>query len=521
MSISEFSLFDEPQKKQNTNNDVNFQTKQKLNFDNISEVFSFNKKKDLVTKTTTTNDNTTKNSPLFVHNTENVKEVSLFTLNESEPKSLNRKIDFCKEEEIPMDIDNFDGSENSSSLFASDKKDENKNIKEDVKMVDNNDNDIDNDKLKNEQKISDDEDEEIKDFKYIRRESKNNFCFQIARFDEDYVIIKTLCAGEMGTVYLCMKFQDKKTYVVKMTNYFSRKFDYYNMRNFLNCIKENENEPGSIFIQKYLDFWIEDIQTTNSKTSNRNMYIVTEYCLGGDLKEYINKIKNLNYGKNIYWDIIFQMIYSVSFLHKLGYVHFDIKPSNFLIKEDGQLLLSDFCLTIKENEIIKYSSEDFEGDSMYISPELFYKDRDIITKKTDIFSLGLSILQILTNIDLPKNGLDWQLIRSVGIPQKFLEKIPDFEGENKILIKLITSMTNYKAKERPDLENILNDKINYPMLFEKYQQALERKYKSQIDLNKLENFRRDSYDFNASIGTFKKRFAKRSDSMKFVDKTNK
>ena len=32
----------------------------------------------------------------------------------------------------------------------------------------------------------------------------------------------------MGTVYLCMKFQDKKTYVVKTTNYFARKFDYFN-----------------------------------------------------------------------------------------------------------------------------------------------------------------------------------------------------------------------------------------------------------------------------------------------------
>jgi serine/threonine protein kinase len=248
------------------------------------------------------------------------------------------------------------------------------------------------------------------------------------------------------------------------------------------------------------------------------MYIVTDYCLGGDLKQYINKIQNLNYDKNIYWDIVFQMIFSVSFLHKLGYVHFDIKPSNFLIKEDGQLLLSDFCLTIKEKDIINYSSEDFEGDSMFISPELFYKDRDRITKKTDIFSLGLSIFQILTNLDLPKNGIQWQLIRTVGIPKELLEKIPEFGGDNEIFKKLIISMTNYKANDRPDLYIILKDKENYPVLFEKYQQVLEGKYMSQIDLNKLENFRRDSYDFASSIGNFRKRFTKRSDSMKFVDK---
>lgn len=505
MSISEFSLFDEPSKDDNKNNDIKLHTKQKLNFDNISDVFSFNKKNNFPTKSTAANDNTDINSPILFNN-ENVKEVSLFTLNETEPKALNRKIDFCKEAQIPMDIDDFDESENSSSICISGKKEEKNKIDED-------------DNLRSDKKMSDNEqEEEEKEFKYIRRESKNSFCFQIAKFDEDYVIIKTLCEGEMGTVYLCMKFQDKKTYVVKMTNFFARKFDYYNMKNFLNCLKEHETEPGAEFIQKYIDFWIEDIQTTNSKTSNRNMYIVTEYCLGGDLKEYINKIQLQNCNQSIYWDIIFQMIYSVAFLHKLGYVHFDIKPSNYLIKESGQLLLSDFCLTIKENDIKNYNSEDFEGDSMFISPELFYKDKETITKKTDIYSLGLSILQILSNIDLPNNGPTWQIIRTKGIPEDFLAKIPLFDGQNEIFKKLIISMTNNKANERPDLDTILNDKENYPALYEKYQQVLIGKYKSLIDLNKLENYRRDSYDFHSSIGSFKRRFAKRSDSMKFVNK---
>ena len=505
MSISEFSLFDEPSKDDNKNNDIKLHTKQKLNFDNISDVFSFNKKNNFPTKSTAANDNTDINSPILFNN-ENVKEVSLFTLNETEPKALNRKIDFCKEAQIPMDIDDFDESENSSSICISGKKEEKNKIDED-------------DNLRSDKKMSDNEqEEEEKEFKYIRRESKNSFCFQIAKFDEDYVIIKTLCEGEMGTVYLCMKFQDKKTYVVKMTNFFARKFDYYNMKNFLNCLKEHETEPGAEFIQKYIDFWIEDIQTTNSKTSNRNMYIVTEYCLGGDLKEYINKIQLQNCNQSIYWDIIFQMIYSVAFLHKLGYVHFDIKPSNYLIKESGQLLLSDFCLTIKENDIKNYTSEDFEGDSMFISPELFYKDKETITKKTDIYSLGLSILQILSNIDLPNNGPTWQIIRTKGIPEDFLAKIPLFDGQNEIFKKLIISMTNNKANDRPDLDTILNDKENYPVLYEKYQQVLIGKYKSLIDLNKLENYRRDSYDFHSSIGSFKRRFAKRSDSMKFVNK---
>ena len=211
------------------------------------------------------------------------------------------------------------------------------------------------------------------------------------------------------------------------------------------------------------------------------------------------------------------MIASVSFLHKLGYIHFDIKSSNFLVQENGQLVLSDFCLTIKEKDIVNYSSEDFEGDSIFISPELFYKDKDTITSKTDIFSLGLSILQILTNIELPKNGLTWQLIRTAGVPKEFFEQIPYFDGDNQIFKNLILAMTSYKSQNRPDLESILNDKENYPYLDERYQLVLNNKYVTKINLNSLENFRRDSYDFSSSIGDFKKRFAKRSDSMKIVN----
>lgn len=500
-SISEFSLFDEQSKEGNENKNL---SKEKQNSDNIisktfqkADIFSFNKQSNINNTHSTTNDKTNLNTPKQ-KNQDLIKEVSIFSFCDN-PKALNKKQnELPKKEDELMEIDDdIKENDNDSSMF-------------DSPMKENN--------LNSNKSKSGDEAEEA-EFHYIRRQSTNNFSLATPKFDEEYVIIKTLCDGEMGIVYLCMKFQDKKTYVVKTTNFFARKFDYYNMKNFLECLKENEEKPGAKFLQKYIDFWIEDIQNGNSKTGNKNMYIVTDYCLGGDLKEYLNKIKksNLKYDKDFYWDIVFQMIVSVAFLHKLGYVHFDIKPTNFLVQENGQLILSDFCLTIKEKDIINNATEDFEGDSIYISPELFYKNKEIINCKTDIFSLGLSILEILINVELPKNGLTWQLIRTVGVPKEFLEQIPYFDGDNQIFKNLIIGMTNYKGENRPDLQSILNDKENYPYLFERYQLLLNNKYCTQINLNRLEYFRRDSYDFSSSIGDFKKRFAKRSDSMKIVN----
>ena len=267
-SFSEFSLFDDSLKDSNNSKYKSNEKQSKdnnfpQNLKNIS-IFSLGKE-NCNFSNSTTNDKTIHNSqnPKII---DNIKEVSSFTLNDNS-KPLKRKLNFFSQEEL-MEIDTIE--ENDISISDSPIKSKN--------------NKCDN-------KQSDDDTEEEFDFKYIKRKSRNNFSFATPKFDEDYVIIKTLCKGEMGTVYLCMKFQDRKTYVVKMTNYFSRKFDYYNMKNFLNCINSNDDLPGFKYIQKYIDFWVEDKHNNNSKLSNKSMFIVTDYCIGGDLKDYINKIR--------------------------------------------------------------------------------------------------------------------------------------------------------------------------------------------------------------------------------------
>ena len=315
------------------------------------------------------------------------------------------------------------------------------------------------------------------------------------------------------------------------------------MINFVNDINRHSNEPGSYFIQKYIDFWIEDIYEKYNKnsTNNKNMYIVTDYCINGNLKEYISNIKkynNIKLNYSFYWDIIFQMIIPINFLHKLGYIHFDIKPTNYLVMNNNQLLLNDFCLSIKEENIGNISTDELEGDSIYISPELFYKDVGIINHKIDIFSLGLSILEILTEIELPKNGNIWQEIRNHELPKYFINKIPlidnDIENRNK-LIELIIEMTQINSASRPELFNLLNDKNKYPELYNRYLKLKNNEYiqnlfvnivnKSNLNLidyknNKNEEEKEDSEIINETNGNenenINRMFYKRSNSMKCI-----
>ena len=365
----------------------------------------------------------------------------------------------------------------------------------------------------------------------------NSFESDISKFDKDYIIIKTLYDGEMGTVYLCLRIQDKKKYVVKITNHFSRKLDYDNMNSFINIINRNYKDPEFYFINKYLEFWIEDSYEKNSKniSNNKHMYIVTDYCINGNLKDYISSIKNnndykLNY--SFYWDIIFQMIIPIYFLHKLGFIHFDIKPTNYLVNDNNQLLLNDFCLSKKEDNINNFSADLIEGDSIYLSPELFYKDIGIITHKTDIFSLGLSILELLTDIELPKNGPIWQDIRNNEIPKEFLDKIPlindDYETRYK-LIELIEEMTQINSQLRPELDILLNNEIKYPELYNRYQMLKNKEYNTNLFINianinnindKICNNRKEekeNSDYLCGLNVNLNRiFSKRSNSMECI-----
>lgn len=66
-------------------------------------------------------------------------------------------------------------------------------------------------------------------------------------------------------------------------------------------------------------------------TSGRNIYLVLEYCPGGDLFRFIRKHKHLS-------DIVakhffVQLVDGLAFLHSKNVVHRDIKPQNLLLSE--------------------------------------------------------------------------------------------------------------------------------------------------------------------------------------------
>lgn len=356
----------------------------------------------------------------------------------------------------------------------------------------------------------------------IRRKSSTSFALTNPKFDEEYITVKTLSVGEQGNVYLCLKQQDHQIYAVKISTDFSTKKDYQNMLNFVNSVNSQKNIFDR-FILPYIDFWIESESLHksfnkffNSKITNRKvLYIVNLYCQNGNLDDYLNRLElfSFNFPIDFIWDITFEMMCAVHYLHSINYIHFDIKPKNFLVDEHGYIKLIDFCLSRDRDFVLSNMGDLIEGDSRYLSPELFSKNN--VDYKSDYFSLGLTLLEIFYDVNLPKNGLIWQQIRTNGIPNEcFVENKLNLPSN---YLCLIASMTNIDPNLRVNIIDIFNDQTNYPELFKRYTALKDGGYKNTFDPSQWKNFSENTaFDLSAFLNGGKA-FAKRSDSTKFCN----
>jgi len=86
--------------------------------------------------------------------------------------------------------------------------------------------------------------------------------------------------------------------------------------------------------------WIVNLQF--SFQDPQYLYLVMEYLAGGDLMTLLINKQFLTEDQTRFF--IAEIIMAIESIHKLEYVHRDIKPDNILIGVDGHIKLSDFGL---------------------------------------------------------------------------------------------------------------------------------------------------------------------------------
>ena len=119
--------------------------------------------------------------------------------------------------------------------------------------------------------------------------------------------------------------------------------------------------------------WI--VELKSSFTDDKYLYLVMEYLPGGDLM-------NLLIEKDVFTEdqarfYTAEMILSIECVHKLEYIHRDLKPDNVLIDKNGHLKLTDFGLCKQYNKEEAGSTEELGSQ---ISKEVL--ESDLLNKRT-------------------------------------------------------------------------------------------------------------------------------------------
>lgn len=198
--------------------------------------------------------------------------------------------------------------------------------------------------------------------------------------NERYKIIRTLGEGGMATVYLAEDIFLNREVAIKILR--------LDLRDDSAALRRFHREARAL--TELSNPHIVNIYDISEK--NGLQYLVMEYVPGTNLKEYIESHHPLTYPRVV--EIMLQVLSAVKEAHRHGIIHRDLKPQNILIDTEGNIKITDFGIAVAVAEDTMTRTNTLMGSVHYISPE--QARGSIITKQSDIYSLGIILFEMLT-----------------------------------------------------------------------------------------------------------------------------
>jgi eukaryotic-like serine/threonine-protein kinase len=190
-------------------------------------------------------------------------------------------------------------------------------------------------------------------------------------------------------------------------------------------------------------------------TAEHPFFVVSKYIEGTDLARKI-KESRLALGQAV--QLVATVADALHYAHTKGLVHRDVKPGNILIDLDGKPYLVDFGLALREEDIGK--GPKFAGTLPYMSPEQARGEGHRVDGRTDIFSLGIVLYELVVGRPPFRGQTNMELLEQITTheprpPRQINDTIP--KELERICLKALSKRPTERYTTALDLAHDLSD----------------------------------------------------------------
>jgi len=207
------------------------------------------------------------------------------------------------------------------------------------------------------------------------------------KINDRYEIIRSIGEGGMANVYLGYDTILDRNVAIKVL-----RGDLSNDEKFVRRFQREALSASSLAHPNIVEMY--DVGEDDG-----TYYIVMEYVDGKTLKQLLKKRGSLTISEAL--DIMCQLTDGMAHAHDSYIIHRDLKPQNIMIKDDGQIKITDFGIAMALNATQLTQTNSVMGSVHYLPPE--QASGKGCTIKSDIYSMGIIFYELLSG-SLPFRG---------------------------------------------------------------------------------------------------------------------